>query len=576
MSDQSSSFRLLVILFNKFPRRTTFLLGGMLLAGLAEGLGVATILPLLTQASDTGQENSSILNAAIGNLLDVVGLQPSIGIFLIIMVLSLWLKGIVSYVVMKKVDFTVAQISTDIRLALVRALMRVKWSYYVNQPSGTLANSMSNEAQRASGAYAAACRMIAAGFEACIYMFLSFLVSWEITVAGFVAGGILILVFGRLVRTMRSAGQQQAASFNSLIGRLTDGLQGIKALKAMAREDSLGPLLEAETNTLNVTMRLQARSAEIMRTMQEPLLAIFLGCGLYVALVDWVLPIETVLVMAFLFYRTVNRIGLLQAYYQGVAGTESFYYSVMGKIEEAEQQREAEHGQKAPNFAKSIDLIDVCFSYGNKLVIDNVSLSIPFGKITVLVGTSGAGKTTATDLVLGLLQPQKGRIQIDGVPLNEINIKSWRQEIGYVPQEMFLFHDTVRTNMTLGESDLSDDSVVAALKAAGAWDFVSKLEDGIDTVVGERGTKISGGQRQRIAIARALIRKPRLLVLDEPTTALDPKTEAEICQTLRELGEGVTILAISHQRALTEIADVVYKLADGNIEAVAPLNPTNQ
>jgi ATP-binding cassette subfamily C protein len=135
--------------------------------------------------------------------------------------------------------------------------------------------------------------------------------------------------------------------------------------------------------------------------------------------------------------------------------------------------------------------------------------------------------------------------------------------IGYVPQEIFLFHETVFQNISLGDKTITDKDVEGALLAAGALDFVSKLPSGMHTIIGERGAKLSGGQRQRIAIARALVHKPKLLILDEATTALDPRTEAEICDTLQQLCGQTTIIAISHQPAIAEVADVVYKIKNG-------------
>jgi ATP-binding cassette subfamily C protein len=196
---------------------------------------------------------------------------------------------------------------------------------------------------------------------------------------------------------------------------------------------------------------------------------------------------------------------------------------------------------------------------------------IPAGRIVAITGPSGAGKTTIADLIVGLHQPQEGSLLVDGVPLTELDLAAWRGSIGYVPQEMFLFHDTVYNNVALREPKISRGGVKAALVAAGAWGFVSELSEGLDTVLGERGSKLSGGQRQRIAIARALVHRPKLLVLDEITTALDPRTEAAICRTLHELRGRVTIRSISHQPAMTEIADHVYRLEGGRLYEVAEL-----
>ena len=164
-----------------------------------------------------------------------------------------------------------------------------------------------------------------------------------------------------------------------------------------------------------------------------------------------------------------------------------------------------------------------------------------------------------------MAKPQSGRILIDGTTLDDIDLQKWRHLIGYVPQETILFHESILINVTLGESGFSEKDVKQALQLAGIWDFVVNLPDAMKTIVGESGAKLSGGQRQRIAIARALIRNPALLILDEATTALDPGTEQEICAVIKELGKRIAILAISHQPALMEIANIVYRLEDGII-----------
>jgi ATP-binding cassette subfamily C protein len=167
------------------------------------------------------------------------------------------------------------------------------------------------------------------------------------------------------------------------------------------------------------------------------------------------------------------------------------------------------------------------------------------------------------DLVTGLLRPQEGEVRIDDQPLAEAEIRSWRRMIGYIPQDTLLLHDTVLNNVTLGDRELTEADAEYALNAAGAWEFIKSMPKGIHSIVGERGGKLSGGQRQRIAIARALVHRPALLILDEATTALDPDTEAAICSTLQQLRGELTIIVISHQPALGNIADLTYRIQDG-------------
>ncbi len=195
-------------------------------------------------------------------------------------------------------------------------------------------------------------------------------------------------------------------------------------------------------------------------------------------------------------------------------------------------------------------------------------MEIRCGLITALVGPSGVGKSTTIDLLVGLYRPQVGRILVDGVDLSEVDLQRWRRMLGYVPQEVTLFHDTIFKNVSLWAEGVTEEDVIAALRAAGAWEFVEELPDGVHQIVGERGHRLSGGQRQRISIARALLHKPRLLILDEATTGLDPETEAEICQQIQQLCQehGLTVLAISHQPAWRRVADRVYVLGGGKAQ----------
>ncbi len=195
--------------------------------------------------------------------------------------------------------------------------------------------------------------------------------------------------------------------------------------------------------------------------------------------------------------------------------------------------------------------------------MEGASLTIPAREVTALVGMSGAGKTSVADLVLGLVRPSRGEVWIDDLPLAEADLRAWREQVGYVPQDIALFRESVGANVSLGDPAITPSDVEAALGAAGALDFVRALPRGIDTELGERGAGLSGGQRQRLAVARALVRNPALLVLDEATTALDPESEAAICESVRGLRGRVTVLVISHQTALVDLADRVYRIEGG-------------
>jgi ATP-binding cassette subfamily C protein len=546
----------------------------LLLAGIAEGFGLTAMLPLLATVAGSGfggrrvapgsaSDNDSGLARVVTEALSSLGVSPTIGVLLAVIVTGVVLKSIFMLLANKRVGYTVAQVATDLRLALLHALLITRWEYYLRQPVGGLANAFATEAMRASQGYLCGAKMMALLIQAAVYASVALLVSWKATLASMVAGAVLLYGLNGLIRVARRAGRRQTVLLQSSLSRLTDSLQSIKPLKAMAREDLADAVLETETNRLNNALRKQVFSKEALRSLQEPMIITFLAFGLFVALVQWALPLASVMVLVFLLVRLLTQLGKVQEQYQKMVIFESAYWSLQEKIGEAERERETEFGGGAPSLEQGIRLDRVSFKYGESWVLKNASLEFPAGLFTAITGASGAGKTTVADLIIGLLRPQRGQIWIDDLPFGTVDIRSWRRVIGYVPQETLLLHDTVMRNVTLGDPESSEKDVENALRAAGAWDFVMAMPHGVLSTVGERGGKLSGGQRQRIAIARALVHKPVLLILDEATSGLDPESEASICDTLCQLRGKLTILAISHQPALVNVADRAYRVQDG-------------
>jgi ATP-binding cassette subfamily C protein len=304
-----------------------------------------------------------------------------------------------------------------------------------------------------------------------------------------------------------------------------------------------------------------------LRVTQELILVSIIAIGFPVAIVVFHYPFEEIIVVTLLLIKLAMTLAQGQRQMQTVQQTESAFWSLQETIQEAEAAKEAFTGTRIPTLEHGLEFRNVSFAYDRKEILQDVSLFIPAGEVTTITGTSGAGKTTTADLVLGLYLPKKGEVLIDGVPLNDIDLLKWRELTGYVPQEVILFHDSIYANIALGDPQFDHDTVRAALVAAGAWDFVEQLPEGMNSVVGERGALLSGGQRQRIAVARAIVHRPKLVILDEATSALDPETELAICNNLKELSRrtGLTVLAITHQPAWVEAADRIYRVSDGKI-----------
>jgi len=570
--------KLFLALARKYPWRTILTMTAILFSGIAEGFGISALLPVVNtifnqsaQASGSAghsPEWSNRLDQIVREAWAIVGLQPTIEGLLALFVACIVLKCALVYLANKQIGFTVVLIATDMRLTLLKSLFNSTWEYFIRQPMGRLTNGVATEANRASTAFNFGAKLFSMLIEASIYAVLAFLVSWKATLMALAGGVFLMVALRRLVKKNRRAGAKQTEHMQSLVARMTDVLTSIKPLKAMARERQSDAVLTETTHKLNRALQKQVLSKAALGSFQEPILTVFLVVVLYLALKYWNPSMTTMIAMVFFIAKILKQVEKIQKEYANLVEFESAYWSLQGKIRTARDAREVLTGTLHPTFRTAMRMEAVSFAYNAHEVLKEVSLEIPAGSFVTLMGPSGSGKTTVADLLIGLLRPQKGDIWIDGAPLSQIDIRRWREMIGYVPQENLLMHDTILKNVTLGEAGLGAADVEAALRAADAWDFVQHMPGGVQTVVGERGSMLSGGQRQRIAIARALVKRPVLLILDEATTALDPKTERDICATLTRLKGDLTILAISHQSALTESADIVYRVQGGAIHLV--------
>jgi ATP-binding cassette subfamily C protein len=372
-------------------------------------------------------------------------------------------------------------------------------------------------------------------------------------------------MLSRFVVVTRRQARKQTRQTKLMIVRLADVLMGLKPMKAMGRQARFASQFAKDVNAIDRAMRRQFFAKHANRVLQEPILFLCIGVGLYVALTTAVMPLTDLMMMSLLVLKTVTVIGRVQEDLQAVSVAESGYTAIRRVIDDAAAAREETNPGRRPTLEQGIELSHTSMAFGGKPVIEDASFTVPAGGVTAVLGASGAGKTTLVDLILGLHQPTGGGILIDGVPLPELDIMMWRSMVGYVPQELMLFHDSILTNVSLGEPGFTRADVEHVLRQAGAW-------GGMDHMVGERGAALSGGQRQRIALARALVHRPKLLILDEATSALDPLTEADIIKNVRELADrdGITVLSISHQPAWIAVADRVIRVEDGWITEVTP------
>jgi ATP-binding cassette, subfamily C, bacterial len=547
-------------LVQAYPKESAVVTLTLFLAGLAEGIGIATLLPLLGLVAGGEARNNTELGRIIADTLQEVGIQPTVGMLIVLILVLMTAKTGLILLAARQWSLYAARVEVNFRMDFIKALMGARWEYFISQRQGSLANAITTEARNASETYLLACRIMAAGLQAAMYIAVALLVSWKVTVAALIGGALTLSLLNGFVTMARRAGERQTDLLQEVSARLVDSVQGIKPLKAMACEERVVPLLEKDMHDLYDARRKEVLSGEGLNTLSEFALICLVSVGILVAFTVWDAPLETVMLFAVLAWRTFGKMRIVQQNYQWLRRLESSFWSLRSAIDQATAANEPSLNVKTPTLNQAITFRNVSFSYGDKPVLRNVFLTIPAGSFIALTGPSGAGKTTIADLIIGLFRPQSGRVCIDDVPVADLSLKIWRSMISYAPQETIMFHDSIFTNVTLGDPALSRADAEEALRAAGGWDFVTSLKEGLDWIVGEKGARLSGGQRQRIAIARALVRRPKLLILDEASTALDPKTEAVVCETLQQLRGKVTIIAISHQPAVVNAADEIFLL----------------
>lgn len=555
--------RLIADIARRYPWPTVLMLLALVSAGFAEGLSLSSLLPMLSAAVVKGgaagaaAHQQAELEQLMGAWLGRIGLEPGIGVLLGVMLAGITLKSLLLLFANRLVGYTSARYATDLRTSLLRSVLGSRWEYFLHQPLGNLCNALTNESQRSAAAFVNAINSATFLVQALIYAAVALAISWKATLVCLALGVITIGLSSTLVHMARKAGRRQTRYLRSLSARLADVLQSLKSLKSMSKEHLVSAVLASDSARLDTALRQQIFSAAALVAAQEQMFAIAITGGMFVALVWFDMPIATVMVLVLILGRMLAQFGKVQKEYQKVVVGESAWIALEKTIAQAQMAGDTPGGRLLPTLNEGIRLESVCVTRGTMPVLENLDLEFPARTLVTLMGASGCGKTTIVDLITGLVAPASGRILVDGVPLQQLDIAAWRRSIGYVPQETVLLHDTIMNNITLGDPQLGLADVEYALEIAGARDFVAAFPDGVDHVVGERGGILSGGQRQRLMIARAMVHRPRLLILDEATSALDQEGEAAICHTLNRLRGQLTIIAVSHREALAGIADRV-------------------
>lgn len=457
-----------------------------------------------------------------------------------------------------------------LRVRLHLALLGIEWKHFVRLRSSDIQQTIMNETARAGIAVEQFTSLIAAAFVIPIMLAVAGSLSIPLTLLTLAIAGLVWLLSIPLNRRSSRLGHEASRIALAANAALAEDLANLRAIRSFAAEpvraQAFADRLDGMRRQHLALVAATGTSKGIVRAAGAAVAAICL----VLATRRLGMPLPQALVFILAFARLVVAALGMQDNWRRLLHSVPAYDQAQALLRDFEAHREAVHprGEALPLY-EQLDAQAVAFRYSDEAepALRGLDCVIPAGKMTAVVGASGSGKSTLADLLLGLLKPEAGAIRADDIALDDLARSAWRRGIGYVPQEPVLLHDTMRANLLLAQPAASEDDIWEALDLACAAGVVRRLPQGLDTIVGDRGSRLSGGERQRLTITRALLRRPRLLLLDEATSALDPATERDLIASLRTLVPGITIVAMTHRRAIVEAADHVIALESGRVVA---------
>ena len=553
--------------------------GLMFLFSLSEGIGIALLLPIMHIAGlDLGAQGAIGGYAkAVASAFEAAGIHPSLLSLLMVFAGLVGARALLGRWQMVAMCSVQQNFGARLRQRLYHAIANANWLALSRMRSSDLTHALTAEIERAEVGTFGALSLASTLLLFLLYFGIALAISVPMTALAIGCGIVLVALLRGRTRLLRGAGAELSDRTKGLYAATVEHLQSLKAAKmygVQQRNYESYARLSRKVALANVNIERQ-RAAN--GSLFEIGSVVILAAVLYVSIrVLGVAPFAVLLLLA-MFARVIPRVMQCHHLYQVCMHAMPSFENVIDLAARfAAVAEPAEAPAQALELADSLRMEEVSFAYqranGAAPAIHDLDLTVPVGEVVALVGPSGAGKSTIADLMIGLLAPDSGRVTVDGVALDETRARAWREEVGYVSQDTYLFHDTVRANLLWARPVASEAEVREALAMAAADEFVAALPAGLDTVIGERGASISHGERQRIALARALLRRPRLLILDEATNSLDAHHEQRILDAIERLRGDLTIVMIAHRIAAVRRADRIYVVERGTIAEAGSWN----
>ena len=540
-----------------------------ILSSLFEGIGLGLMIPFLDMVlnATSGTHSGGILV----RMLRVYGIDfdPNSRLLLIggTMVAMVLLKSILTYINVAITSWINGSVTHNIRVAAFDQLLNVAYDYIIRRDPGRLQMLVDTEIRRINMAITLAYNLIVSSCTAVVFIALLLLISWQLTLTFGISVIIGSLVIQRISLKARRFGREVVKAHQDLAERLADAIGTMRMIRAFGQEDRERSRFLVLANAVK---RAFIKSEMVSGTVVPIMEIIYLPLFVCAVIVAWYAGtgLPTLFTCLILIYR-------LQPHVKRLDQTRVQLNTMLGSVEAVLEllDRSNKPYLKSGNapfsgLKKEIAMEAVTFVYGDDSLqpaLNRVSFLIPAGSVTAVVGTSGAGKSTLVNLLCRFYDPNAGRITVDGTDLRELSLRDWRRRIGVAGQDAELMTGTVAENIAYGRPEASEEEIRTAAQLANAAEFIEDLPERWDTRVGARGLRLSGGQRQRIGLARALLCKPSLLILDEATNALDSLSETAVQQTLEQLRGGTTILVIAHRLSTIRDADYVVVLGNGEV-----------
>jgi len=520
-----------------------------------------------------GQEGIQwLLDQTIGRMVDVGAPPQELLLSIILFILGVFLlKNVFDYAQLVLVARLEQSVTRDLRNQVYEHLLDLDLRFYGRTRAGQIISRLVGDADQLRTLVTKnIAKVITSLFQIIAAVATLVMISWKLTLLALVVLPAMGGIWQRFLRRLRRGDRRVLNLTGEVASRIQETVMGIRQVKAASAEPferkRFQELTRQYFRTFVKTEMLRAVASPMTEMMGALGTVLLLWYGSSMVLVER--SLDSTAFIAFLalsmkLYSPAKWLSKFPSMVQpGLAAAERVFEFLDAPVEVLERP----NARTFEGVRTSIRFEQVSFAYeAGQPVLDRVDFEVPAGSVVALVGPSGAGKSTIVDLLARFYDPTGGRITVDGVDLNEFNIRSLRSRLGIVTQETILFHDTVRANIAYGREGVSQEEIEAAARAANAHDFIMAMPEGYDTILGERGTRLSGGQRQRIAIARAILRDPAILILDEATSALDSEAERQVHDAIERLQSGRTTFVIAHRLSTVQNADQILVVRDGRI-----------